>query len=117
MFFMDRYPQTEKIILEKLKRELPDHLYYHSYFHVTDVLHAAQILGEGENISDEDMELLKVAVLFHDSGYTVRAKDHEKISCDIARKHLPDLGFDKEEIEKVCRMIMATRYPQQPENL
>src|SRR5436189_69783 len=65
---MDRYGKTKKFILDKLKAELPETLYYHGFHHVLDVLGAAELLGKKENISEKEMELLRVAVLFHDSG-------------------------------------------------
>lgn len=114
---MNRFEKVKSSILDFLRAELPPTLYYHSYDHVLDVLGAAEHLAEKEGVNPEDLELLRVAVLFHDSGFTVDAREHEKTGCEIARAKLPDFGFSEVEIEKVCGMIMATRYPQNPHNL
>ena len=114
---MNRYDQTKEFIIDKSKNELPENLYYHGLHHVLDVLNVAGELGKMEKISTDDLELLKVAVLFHDSGYVVQPQNHEKFSCDIARESLPRFGYSQDEIEKICGMIMATKFPHHPKNL
>jgi len=114
---MDRYSKLKKHILEFLKLRLPDNLYYHSYSHVIDVLGAAEFLADKEGLSATTKELLKVAVLFHDSGFTIEAREHEKLGCYIAREMLPDFEYSLAEIELIAAMIMATKYPQSPTNL
>jgi uncharacterized protein len=114
---MTRYEKTKDFILNKLEAGIPKTLYYHSVGHVLDVLSAAEMLGRNENISESDMELLRVAVLFHDSGHMVSSKNHEQIGCDLACTELPRFGYSKNEIDIIRGMIMATRYPQKPNNL
>jgi uncharacterized protein len=114
---MDRYDKAKKFILDKLKSELPETLYYHGQHHVLDVLSSAETLGKLENINNGEMELLKLAALFHDSGYIINSHDHEKLGCGIVKENLPGFGYSQKEIEAICGMIMATRYPQQPTNL
>jgi uncharacterized protein len=114
---MNRYEHTKKFILDKLKTGLPETLYYHGLHHVLDVLGAAERIGKEEKISDDDMELLRVAVLFHDSGYIMGSKDHEKHSCEIVMENLPGYGYDESELKKICAMIMATKFPHHPQSL
>jgi uncharacterized protein len=112
----DRYPRAEKNIIEMLQEKLPAVLYYHGLHHVLDVLDAAQRLGEMEKISEHEMELLRLAALLHDSGYTRSQAEHEARGCDIAKETLPQFGYSEKEIESICGMIMATKYPQHPKN-
>lgn len=112
-----QFQKAKNFILSKLKRELPQHLSYHSVEHVNDVYSAAQILAKHENISGEDLKLLLTAVLFHDSGFLIGPKNHEERSCEIARLHLPQFGYAENQLEKICGMIMATKLPQSPHNL
>jgi len=116
MTTMTRYERTKNFIVDKLDRELPANLYYHGVHHVLDVLAAAEMLGEKEKISEKEMELVKVAVLFHDSGFLVSATNHEQRGCDLARKNLPGFNYSDKEIESICGMIIATSYPQKPKN-
>lgn len=110
------YDEAEKFIHNKLKTEIPHSLFYHSYGHTMDVFNAANELAALESVSGDDLLLLKIAVLFHDSGFTVQSSNHEQIGCDIARESLPQFNFTEEEIETICGMIMATKIPQTPHN-
>ena len=114
---MKNFKEIESYVIGRLKRELPKDLYYHGVHHTLGVLKSAQIIGKEEKISDEDMLLLKVAVLYHDFGFVKVYKNHEEVACGFAKEDLPKYGFNKEEIDRICGMIMATKIPQQPHNL
>jgi uncharacterized protein len=114
---MDRYSKAKKFIVEKLETELPSNLYYHGFHHVLDVLQSAQRLGEMEKINEKEMEMLCLAALFHDSGFIISSKDHELNGCKLVRENLLGFGYSENEIETICGMIMATKFPQQPKNL
>lgn len=111
------FSAAEAFILNKLKTELPGNLYYHSYHHVMDVLNASIQYAQMEKISAYDLVLLKTAVLFHDSGFTIQSKDHEELGCKIVKESLPNFGYSPAEIASICGMIMATKIPQSPNNL
>jgi len=113
---MNRYELTKEFILGKISRELSPTLTYHSYNHVIDVLTAATYLAKAENISEAETELLKVAVLFHDSGFIVSSEDHEERGCMYAKEFLPEFGYNDEEINTICHIIMATHFPHKPES-
>ena len=42
---------------------------------------------------------------------------HENHGCVMAREFLPKYGYTEEQIEKICKIIMATQMPPKPENL
>ncbi len=109
--------KAEQFILDKLQKELPEYLYYHSFHHTQDVLSAAMRIATDEGVKGEDAMLLQTAVLYHDAGFTVQYKDHEEIACDIALKSLPGFAYAEEQISIICGMIMATKIPQSPNNL
>jgi uncharacterized protein len=110
------FKEVEHFILQKLERELPKNLYYHSLPHTLDVLQAALQIGKSENINEEGISLLRVGALFHDSGFIYVYKGHEEKGCDLAKKNLPGFGFTHADIDAICGMIMATRIPQSPKN-
>lgn len=111
---MIAFDQVKDFMLEKLTRELPEWLYYHSVDHVRDVLDAAVAIAGGEQVTDQELLLIKTAALFHDSGFIEGPKDHEQRSTQIARALLPGYGYDQAQIDAVCTMILATRIPQTP---
>jgi len=112
-----QFNEAKKFILKKLKKELPRHLSYHSVEHITDVYKSAKAIAKQEKVKGEDLTLLLTAALFHDSGFLKDQKEHEKLSCTIARECLPQYDYNEEQIEKICGMIMATKIPQTPHNL
>jgi HD superfamily phosphodiesterase len=112
----NRYEEAKAFVINKLKDGLAPTLYYHSVDHVEDVLEAAQRIAAAEKMDEEQIELIKIAAIFHDSGFIIQQQDHEKIGCDIAREILPLFNYSSEEIEIVCGMILATHYPHQPKN-
>lgn len=111
------YARVEKFILEMLEKKLSDKLYYHSVSHTCKTIKAAEEFSRAEGLPEEEITILKTAALFHDSGYLRMPVDNERIGTEIARDILPDYVYTPEQIEKVCRLILATKMPQKPENL
>lgn len=99
-------------IIEKMKRELPSIIVYHSVEHTMDVHDAAIRLAELEGLSEREICLLRAAALLHDAGITTGFEDHESHSVKIAGDYLPSFGFSVAEIDAIKRMIMATKLPQ-----
>ncbi|TDO22475.1 HD domain-containing protein [Pedobacter duraquae] len=106
-----------KFILKKLQKELPRHLLYHDLGHTLDVYQCAASIARAEHVDGKALKLLLIAALYHDSGYLKHRKDHEEQSCIIAADALRTFGYSEEDIAEVCRLIMATRIPQQPRSL
>ena len=108
-------PQAAEVhILAKLRKGLPANRSYHCYEHTLDVYRTAITIAAAEGVSGEDLDLLKTAALFHDSGFLIRDDEHELGSCGIARETLPAFGYTSQQIERICAMIMATKIPQDP---
>ena len=117
MITNETYEKVQSRILEKLGFGLAKNLYYHGLHHTKDVLvHAERIAKEENSISDEDLKLLKIACLYHDSGFLFTYKGHEEAGCKLVKVELPVFGFTEKQIETICGCIMATRIPQTPKN-
>lgn len=101
-------------VLRALSNGLAADLYYHCVEHTMDVEAQAERIARAENITEEDLFLLKIACLYHDSGFLSTYAAHEEASCVIAKKELAEAGLTNSEIETICGMIMATRIPQTP---
>ena len=111
-----QFEKVKKFIIGKLRKELTKNLTYHSLGHIKDVYAAAENLAKLEKIKGEELTLLLTAVLFHDSGFLISQKDHERLSCDLAKENLPNFEYTSAQIEQICGMIMATQIPQTPHN-
>lgn len=109
-----QYEKAYTFLMPKLEKELPSWLTYHNAQHTKNVIEAAEHLAVTENVSGRDLVILKTAALFHDSGFLENHQRHEELSCQFAKKYLPDYEYNDEEIELICSMIMATRLPQTP---
>ncbi len=103
-------------LIGKLETGLPAYLHYHNADHTKDVLAGTERLGKAENISTRDLIIVKTAALFHDCGFLETYSDHEEISCDMARKWLPQFGYNTDEIEEICTLILSTKIPQVPKS-
>lgn len=110
---MQHLPECQ-LILNKLKNELSAKLFYHSIYHTLDVYHCAESIAKAEGVSDSDMKLLLVGAIYHDAGYLKQNKDHEEISCTIAKEYLPLYHYSEKDIDIICGIIMATKIPQTP---
>lgn len=109
-----QYEQAHSFLIQKLEGSLPAYLTYHNVGHTKSVIKAAEHIATVENISGDDLILLKTAALFHDAGYLQNYAGHEELSCNLALEYLPDFGYTTRQIEKVCQIIMATKLPQTP---
>jgi len=103
---------------ERMRHELPPHMYYHSLAHTReDVLPAAERLAAIKRVDNESLLLLRTAVCYHDIGFVEQRDEHEAASARIARAILPQFGYQPDQIAAIHGMIMATRLPQSPHTL
>jgi uncharacterized protein len=104
-------------ILQRLRSGLDPRLTYHGVHHTEDVVTEALRIAAAEKVTGhEDLLLLNIASLFHDSGFLYVYKDHEERGCRIAEETLPAFGINSSQLERIKGMIMATKIPQSPHN-
>lgn len=109
------FSEIQSDVIGKLEKGLSPTLTYHNVPHTLDVLKHVIKISEQEGVTEEDLLLLKVSALYHDIGFLDTYSGHEEKSCEIASIELPAHGFSKNQIEKICGMIWATRVPQEPQ--
>ena len=106
---------AEAFVVDELRRGLSPTLYYHGLAHTLDVTQVAQELAAAEGVTDAGaLALLRTAALYHDAGFLRTYQGHEAQGCELAHATLPGFGYSPEQIEQICALIMATRYPQEP---
>ena len=103
--------------MDRFKNKLPAYLTYHNSVHTRYVLDKATLIAQEEKIDGDQLELVRIAALYHDSGFLKGMIDHENAGCEIVKSELPAYGFSELEIQQVCGMIIATKIPQRPQNL
>ncbi len=99
-----------------LKNKLSKFYYYHNVEHTLYVTAKAIEIGHHQKCTGNEIDLLTVASLWHDTGFIKTYNGHEAAGCTLAKKYLPKFGYTPEAIDKICGMIMATKLPQQPKN-
>ena len=111
------FEALKSLVCEKLKL-LPESLSYHNLAHTLDVTEQSERIAREEGVTDEkELYLLKVAALYHDTGFLRTYAHHEVVSCEIFREDADQFGFSESQKEVITGLIMATRLPQTPTTL
>jgi len=113
---MKGYLKLRRIVLNKLKTDLPSYLSYHGLDHTLDVLNVCEQYVRRLKLSEEDRSLLRVGAIVHDMGFLKGPANHEEVGSEMAAKIMNDLGMSKNEIHEVKGLVMATKIPQTPLN-
>lgn len=108
--------KAEVFATDKLTGHINPNYLYHNLRHTQRVVDSTKELIEGENIKDNESELLLVAAWFHDLGYTITYHNHEEHSCKLAKDFLAEHNCPTRFIEQVCSLIMATKKNYSPAN-
>jgi len=110
------FKEVSEYVFGLFKNELPPQVVYHNYDHTLLVVKNVIEIGESENISIEDLELLQLAAWFHDTGFVNGFENHEEKSKKILNEFLVGKNFSSEKIIKISELIDATKMPQNPSN-
>jgi predicted metal-dependent HD superfamily phosphohydrolase len=91
---------------------------YHNEAHALHVEKYALTFAIGEGVAQEQLPLLALAALFHDTGYVVVYDHNEPEGAKIAEVELRKVGYSESEIQMVKDMIVyGTTCPQKPRNM
>jgi len=117
MLAIQKYDQIREAALHKLS-SLDKGLTYHCFDHTMDVLEQCGRIAAAEGITNkETLFLLKVAALYHDTGFLRTYRNHEEVSFEIFLEDAAKFGFTDYEISEVKRLIMVTQIPQRPTDI
>jgi len=104
-------------VLDKLKASLSPFLYYHCPQHTIRVMEVSEFIARKKGIHGHHLLLIKIAALFHDTGFLFTVQGHEAESCRIAQKALKQYNISDADLKVIYGMIMATQIPQSVHNL
>ncbi|MCB0564772.1 MAG: HD domain-containing protein [Phaeodactylibacter sp.] len=108
---------TEVHIQHFFKEYFPEEFVFHDFPHTKNVVESALQIGQGYQLPEKEMEMLQLAAWFHDTGYFKKPAGHEELSCQLAEAYLREHNYAPEDIDTVKNCIIATRVPQNPQNL
>jgi putative nucleotidyltransferase with HDIG domain len=107
---------AEQYIAELFETKLTSDHQFHDLNHTLAVRDACMKIAERFELTEKELEVLELAALFHDVGYTQTYIGHEEVSVEIASKFLQENGFAPDVVEQVTKCIMVTRMDRSPEN-
>ena len=108
--------KAEKFVFNLFKEKLPETFIYHNFNHTQRVVKSTKELIENSETNVKEEKALLLAVWLHDTGYTVKFKDHEEESAKIAKEFLEDNKVDPETINLITNCILATKIDSVPES-
>lgn len=100
-----------------LLESLSPNLFYHCPAHTEDVVRQAERIALEEGVHGHELFILKVAALYHDTGFLDTYFRHEEKSCAIFLEDNRSYKLPKKDVELIIGLIMATRVPQLPNTL
>jgi putative nucleotidyltransferase with HDIG domain len=108
--------EAKQYVSVLLTSELSDKCLFHTINHTLEVLNNAEVIATYCNLNGEELNLLRMAALFHDVGYVDSYDDHESYSAKRAREYLEIRMDDEQSISQIERAILSTKIPQSPED-
>ncbi|RAW00960.1 Pycsar system effector family protein [Pseudochryseolinea flava] len=102
---------------EVLAKELPAEYVFHNLKHTRDVATAAAEIGIATELNEDQLETVLISAWLHDLGYTRGCENHEATSVGIATSILKEWNASEKKIIDVQRTIMATKMPQNPQDV
>ena len=109
--------QAQHHVHQLLQEKLTEDHRYHNLGHTQNVCKALLLLGEASNLKEEELEILELAGLFHDTGFTQTYEGHEAISRQLAADFLAQNDYPADKTERVLQLIDVTFPPKEPSNL
>jgi class 3 adenylate cyclase len=111
-----RLLDLEELIINKLNYELPAKMYFHNSKYTIDIYTLVELIGRAEGLSLEELLLVRTAALFINTGFINLYDNYEKESLKFAKDILPKFKYTDDQIETVCSLILAVRFPEIAKN-
>ncbi len=109
--------KAQLYVFQFFKENLDNIYVYHDYTHTYETVQAAEELGVGNGLKKTEIEMVKLAAWFHDTGYVDTIEGHEQCSLKYAREFLEEHEYPEEKIQIIEGCILATKMPQNPQNI
>jgi len=96
--------------------DIQSDILYHDARHTMDVIQSVERIARADGVNERSILQLKIAALFHDIGYLVKAENHELNSVDVFQEHALSYTLDETSLNTIKELILATKVPQAPQN-
>ena len=85
-----------------------EEMYYHHYEHALSVMERSLYLGTMEGCDEQEIEMLIIASLFHDTGFVIQYDNNEIFWAKIAKNYLRTMLYPDDKIKIIQNIILAT---------
>lgn len=109
--------EAARVVAEVMGKELSPDYSFHNMTHTLEVVKNTAAIAEGMQLNFDDTHTVLMAAWFHDLGYIQGGASHEQRGAEMAAGFLRAKHVEEPQVEAVMRCIMATRFPQNPEDL
>ncbi len=114
---MDIIKAAKEHIEKLLSEKLDEHVKYHNLTHTLAVTEASQDIGKALDFNQEQLEVLALAALFHDSGFVETYEGHEAVSQQYAETFLNGHQYPEDKTAQVLHLIGITQKDQMPQTM
>jgi len=108
---------AEDHVRQIFEQKIPSDIYtYHNWVHTTQVRDEVLVLGRQVGLVNGELEMLNLAALFHDVGFSEAYSGHEEQSIRIAKAFLVSQNYPQSRIDTIEKLIEVTKMDVKPES-
>ncbi len=102
--------EAEDFVRQVFEEKIPSNIYlYHNWIHTCHVRDEVRHLARLAKVTANELELLDLASLFHDVGFSETFNGHEEAGARSADTFLSSRGYPHEKIQIIKDLILATK--------
>ncbi len=109
--------KKSNIYVKNLFEFFDNRYFFHKYEHSFGVAKRAYELWIEEWLDEDELELLIISWLFHDTWFIIQYDENEKFWAKIAKNFLENIWYDKWKINIIENIILATIIDKNPNNI
>lgn len=113
----DIITDAEDYVRQIFEQKIPSNVYtYHNWVHTCQVRDEVMVLARQAGLQNGELEMLNLATLFHDTGFSETYAGHEEVSIRLAREFLESRNYPPDRIQRIAHMIEVTKIDVKPRN-
>ncbi|HJW29529.1 MAG TPA: HD domain-containing protein, partial [Saprospiraceae bacterium] len=108
---------AEDYVRQVFEKHIPSDVYtYHNWVHTCQVRDEAILLARQAGLTNGELEILNLATLFHDIGFSEVYSGHEDVGIRLVKEFLAKWDYPKERVDTIVGLIEATKVDTKPRN-
>ncbi len=108
--------ESENYLSALLSEKLPENILFHNFNHALLVKKYAETIGAQTDLSADEMNILRICALFHDTGYVNSYENYKEESIKITSAFLAEHAVDQQSIDHISEIIKATKQYEGPKD-